>query len=73
MNNELTDDGMVINFIKHPRNSVLGASLFLEGLFPELSKQIINEMAPLAAQEFQEVWEKGHEEGFLKGKASEIY
>lgn len=57
-----TGDGIALTFQKHPRNSILGASLVLETMFPKLSRKKINELAPYLAQEFQETFERGKQE-----------
>lgn len=51
---EPTDDGMPIKTMRHPRNTVLGASLELERMLPDMPIQEINRVSILLAQAFQE-------------------
>lgn len=49
-----TSDGVPITTTKHSPNTVLGASLVLESILPELTNEQINSVAPLLAQEFED-------------------
>lgn len=49
-----TGDGLPITVIRHPRDTVLGAALELERLFPDLPAQEINRAAVELAQTFAE-------------------
>ena len=51
-------DQIPLTFTRHPRNTILGASLILERLLPDLSVEKINELSPLLAEEFE--WERRH-------------
>ena len=55
MKTKPTSDDKPLTFKKHPRNTILGASLFLESLFPDLDAKTINRLSPIVAREFQEV------------------
>lgn len=57
----MTDDSAPIFNAKHPRNTVLGASLVLEGLLIDLTKEQINRASTALAKEFQEEIEKAKE------------
>lgn len=58
---KITDDSEPITFKSHPRNTVLGASLLLEAFFPDITTQELNRVAPLLADEFNEVINYKHE------------
>lgn len=55
---EATSDEKPLQMMRHPRNSVLGASLALEGALPELTKEQINRASPILAQEFDYMRQK---------------
>mgnify|MGYP001565700844 CR=1 FL=1 len=54
-NEPIAGDSLPLSFQKHPRNTVLGASLQLEALLPYLSKEKINELSPILAREFEDM------------------
>jgi len=58
--NIATDDGIPIQFMKHPRNTLLGASIFLESIGMETTDENILQFV---AKEFQEAIDSA----YLKG------
>lgn len=61
---EPTDDGVPIQTMKYPRNTILGASLFLESI--GLTKEQIAELSEFTAKEFQELAESEYKRGAEK-------
>jgi hypothetical protein len=48
----MSNDEAPLTFVQHKRNTVLGASLVLEAILPELTTEQINRASPLLAKEF---------------------